>query len=322
MAELMRTLIQVKDPLTLVAFLSVIGLLAFRTQKVPELVLGLAKDKLTKERFAQIVNRFMVYGLVVFFLLTGVAVAGQVLAYKTQARALSLDDLRKEMRQLEGTEEQKKAALEAYSKSLALLDRREFNQAIESLQASIQASPSVTAQYTLAYLYQKLGKRQEANQSAAAAQSLATMRNDTLAALRVGRLGDDVPDPAPAATSLIGDKSPFPTGGPSFEEAVTVRPGLYRWPSQMNGGELRYFKLKLKAGQKLTAEYRTIDDAYGYSGSTLYDSDGVMLKDCASDGRSERCVLETTADADGLVYLRVGSRIGVLANTVFRFAVQ
>jgi tetratricopeptide (TPR) repeat protein len=177
----------------LVAFLSVIGLLAFRTQKVPELVFGLAKDKLTKERFAQIVNRFMVYGLVVFFLLTGVAVAGQVLAYKTQARALSLDDLRKEMRQLEGTEEQKKAALEAYSKSLALLDRREFNQAIESLQASIQASPSVTAQYTLAYLYQKLGKRQEANQSAAAAQSLATLRNDALASLRLGRLGNDAP---------------------------------------------------------------------------------------------------------------------------------
>jgi hypothetical protein len=103
---------------------------------------------------------------------------------------------------------------------------------------------------------------------------------------------------------------------------VTVRPGLYRWPVELKGGDLQYFKLKLKAGQKLTAEYRTIDDPYGYSGSTLYDSDGVRLKDCASYGRSERCVLETTADTDGLVYLSVGSTIGVHANTVFRIAVQ
>ena len=73
MSDLIKALIQVKDPLTLAAFFSAVLLLAFRTRKVPEMFFGLLKEKLTKERFAQVLHRFMVLGFSSLCVLCAVA---------------------------------------------------------------------------------------------------------------------------------------------------------------------------------------------------------------------------------------------------------
>ena len=84
MTDLIRALSQVKTPLSLFAFVSLVFLVAFRTKRVPELFFGLAREKLTKERFAQLLHRFMLFAFTAFVLLCVMAVAGQVLALKTQ----------------------------------------------------------------------------------------------------------------------------------------------------------------------------------------------------------------------------------------------
>jgi len=55
MTELVKGLIQVRDALTLIAFLSLVLLVAFRTPKVPELFFGLVRDKLTRQEFSHMI---------------------------------------------------------------------------------------------------------------------------------------------------------------------------------------------------------------------------------------------------------------------------
>src|SRR5213080_3251180 len=158
MNELIKALINIKDPFTLLAFLSVVVLLALRIKAVPETFFGLLKDKLTKERFAHLLHRVMVYGLIVFVMLTGLAVLAQVLAYKAKAQPASDAEMKAELQNLKADESAKQKALEQYEKSLVLIGENKFDEAIESLKVSIAQVQTLSAEYTLAYLYERQNK--------------------------------------------------------------------------------------------------------------------------------------------------------------------
>ncbi len=61
MVDLIRALIQVKTPLTLFAFVSLVFLMAFRTEQVPKMFFSLLK-KLAPEQLAQLLRRSMLFG--------------------------------------------------------------------------------------------------------------------------------------------------------------------------------------------------------------------------------------------------------------------
>jgi hypothetical protein len=50
MSELIKAAVSIKDPFTLLAFLAVILLIAFRTKTVPESVFKLVGEKISRER--------------------------------------------------------------------------------------------------------------------------------------------------------------------------------------------------------------------------------------------------------------------------------
>ncbi len=60
MPELLKGLPQVRDGLTLIAFLSLVLLVAFKTKKVPELAFGLVRDKLTRQQFSMLLHRMLI----------------------------------------------------------------------------------------------------------------------------------------------------------------------------------------------------------------------------------------------------------------------
>lgn len=324
MADLMRGLIQVKDPLTLFAFVSLVFLVAFRTKKVPELFFGLAKEKLTKERYSRLLHRFMLYGFIGFVLLCGSAVTGQVLALKTQAKPLTLDDLRAELKNRNLSEGQRQTAENSYSEGIAYIQQRDFDRAIQSLQSSINAVPSLAAEYTLAYLYQKKGDAANSSTHAAAAQSLANRNGDSLAQLRLEQLAA-TGSAQSARPGLIGEKATLPQGGASFEDARPISPGLYISTEPLNGNQYRYFKLRLKAGQVLLVDFRVPDvsNMPATAGATVYDSNGAPLKESHIIAtRSGVGSVQWNASIDSTLYLSVGSEYGNGAGTVYRISIQ
>jgi hypothetical protein len=320
MADLIRGLIQVKDPLTLFAFLSLVFLAAFRTKRVPELFFGLAHDKLTKERFSQLLHRFILYGFVGFVLLCGTAVTGQVLAMKTRSQPISLDDLRAELKNLNVPEAQKQNAASAYSQGIAYIEQHDFDNAIQSLQSSINAVPSLAAQYTLAYLYQKKGDTANASSAAAVARSMANEQHDNLAQVRLDQLAIGAFEQT-EKDSLVGAKSPLPEGGKSFEEATWISPGLYILTKGLGNNELRHFKIRLKAGQTLAVKFRN-PEAGGYTAATIYDSDGGAKTGNYVSNRSQVFTVSWNFTADTQAYITIGSDSGVVANGVYRISVR
>jgi tetratricopeptide (TPR) repeat protein len=320
MVDLIRALIQVKTPLTLFAFVSLVFLAAFRTRRVPELFFELAKGKLTRDEFARLVHRFMLFGFAAFVLVCGVAVASNVLAYKAKAKPASLDELRKELHESDAAADQREAALKSYADGLAFIQQHDFAQAIQSLQQSIAAIPSLSAQTTLAYLYQKQGDEANAKKYTAAAQSLASQRGDSVAQLRLEQMSDTGRDSA--STSMVGDKSPFPNGGKSFEEAVPISPGRYITSHDLAGGQFQYYRMGLKAGQTLRIDFRSPDSG-GNVYASIYNSNGVFQQ---GDGISGRSVLKTVrwpVSADGLLYLSLGNNEwGNAAGGVYLISIE
>jgi len=320
MVDLIRALIQVKTPLTLFAFVSLVFLAAFRTKGVPELFFGLAKEKLTKERFAQLLHRFMLFGFIAFVLLCGMAAVGQVLAYKTQGQ-VSLNELRDELKNVSASEAQREAALKAYADGLAYIQQHDLAQAIQALHHSIDAIPTLSAQTTLAFLYQKQGDQESAMKYAASAQSLANQRGDSLALVRLQQLSEG--GGGDAGTDMVGDKKPFPEGGKSFEDAMTMSPGLYLTTHDVESGQLRYYKMRLKAGQTLRIKFRSPDTG-GDTFASIYDANGGLKQ---SDGiygeRNELKTVQWNTPVDGLVYLSVGNyNQNNAANSVYRISIQ
>ena len=321
MADLMRGLIQVKDPLTLFAFLSLVFLVAFRTKKVPELFFGLAKDKLTKERFSQLLHRFMLYGFTGFVLLCISAVAGQVLDFKAQAKPITVEDLRAELKNISRPDTDKQAALNSYSMGLAYVQQRDLDKAIESLQASINQVPTLSAQYTLAYLYQQKGDARNAADHLAAAQVIADNSGDSLAKLRVVQLGASQVAAKSESHGMVGDKRRLPEGGKKPEDAPSISPGLYVSNIALSNNEFRYFKTSIRAGQTLVIDIMTSDTGT-YAFASIYDADAILK---ASDGLMARSNLKSIkwqAPGDTLLYLSIGSEYGNSPNTFYRISIR
>jgi tetratricopeptide (TPR) repeat protein len=304
MVDLIRALIQVKTPLTLFAFVSLVFLAAFRTQRVPELFYELVKGKVTPPQFARLLNRFMLFGFAAFVLVCGVAFAGTVLAYKAKAKPAELDDLRRELQESNAAADQRDAALKSYANGLAYIQQHDFNQAIQSLEQSIAAIPTLSAQTTLAYLYQKQGDDANAKKYAAAAQSLANQRGDSIAQLRLEQLLNTGTDAG--STSLVGVKKQFPEGGKSFEEAVAISPGRYITTHELAGGQFQYYSVRLKAGQTLRIDFRSPDTG-GRAYASIYDSNGALQQGDGAGGRSELKTVRWSTSVDTLLYLSIGN---------------
>ena len=134
MAELINGLAQVRDALSLIAFLSLVALVAFRTKSVPELFFGLLRDKLTRQQFSKLLSRAMTLTTVGFVLLVALAALSQYLHSQTQPNALTVADLRRELANVKTSEDQKIQAKSQYREAMDWLRERDFNRAIASLQ--------------------------------------------------------------------------------------------------------------------------------------------------------------------------------------------
>src|SRR5260370_31961768 len=150
MAELVKGLIYVREPLALVAFLGIVLLAACRIKKVPELFFGVVRDKLTRQHFSQLLSRFMYLGFAAFLVLGLLAYAGQLLSSKTQPGSLTLDDLRRELSGLKNPPEEKLRAESNFATAVELVSKNDFEGAIASLQKPLPAIPTQAAQELLA----------------------------------------------------------------------------------------------------------------------------------------------------------------------------
>jgi tetratricopeptide (TPR) repeat protein len=130
------------------------------------------------------------------------------------------------------------------------------------------------------------------------------------------------PDSSASAEGMLGQKAPLPEGGRSFEQAVTIKPGLYLSTEKLEGGAFQYFKMYLRAGQTIVVKLRT-DEKGSVADMGIYDGDG------GAKPRASVCcggnLLDTTEwspGVDGWVYLSIGGSLGNSANTVYRIAIK
>lgn len=280
MTELIKGLVQVRDGLSLIAFLSLVLLLAFRTRKVPELFFGLVRDKLTREHFSQLLHRFMTLGFISFLVLVSLAVLAQVLNHLTAPHALTIDDLRSELAKAKNSEDEKLHAEAQYKLAMEKLAQHDVDSAITSLKESIKAIPTLTAQEMLTYLYHQ--KRDFDNESATWERAVKTARQQgsTLAMARL----DNVSVPHAIAEAegehdLIGKSTQLPTGGDRYETAVEITPGLYTCGRQPPNGEGfcdSWYKLYLQTGQSLDVKFRS-PPLGGLAGISIYGTNGEMV---------------------------------------------
>jgi tetratricopeptide (TPR) repeat protein len=196
MSELITGISNVKEPFTILAFLSLVLLFAFRTKAVPKLFFELLNKKLTKERFAQLLHRLMLLGFGVFVVLTLLAALSQTLAYKIQIKPMEVEQLRLELERVKRSPneppERYDRATKSYEDAIAYVDRKEFDRAIQSLKESISNIPTLTAEYTLAYLYQQKGDNDNARKHAAEALRLAKNNGGALDIARAEKLFQEI----------------------------------------------------------------------------------------------------------------------------------
>ncbi len=258
MTDLIKALVNVRDGVTLIAFLSLVVLLAFRTRQVPELLFGLVRDKLTRAQFSAFLHRFMTYGFAAFIALVVLAIVGQVLNGMTQPGALTLEQLRDELSTSEASLDARLHAESQYKLALDRINEHDFDSAIASLHESIKAVPSLTAQEMLTYLYRE--KRDFANEASAweGAVKTARDRGDLVALARLDRVsGPGVVVEGNAEHDLIGNSTPLPKGGNRYESAVKLSQGLYICDTKPEGCFTSYYALYLKAGQELAIGLRS-----------------------------------------------------------------
>lgn len=329
MSELIKIVIGVKNPFALFAFLAVVLLLAFRTKAVPELFFQLMREKLTRERFAQLVHRFMVLTFAAFVALCAIAVIGQVLAVYADARP-SVDAFRREVAGLHVEQANSAAAAKAYEDALAAMAKDHLDDAIASLQASISAVPTVTANLTLAQLYDKKHLRDNAKQATAAASMLADARGDALGSIKANHVADELHQSEVAAdpsgnsrisgSPFIGPhKRRFPAGAANYEDAPVIVPDTYIGSDDLPEGVTKYYKLSMKAGQTLTVVLRHRDRDAGWSGVSMRDKGGFNRGAQQAWGPSDGATATYKAEEGGWAYVGL---YGATKDTVYAINVQ
>ena len=192
MSELITGISNVKTPFSYLAFLSLVLLVAFRTKAVPKLFFDLLNKKLTKEHTARLLHRFMLLGFGAFVLLSLLAALSQTLAYKLQTKPPDGEQMRQEVearKQLPTeTPERSTGAIRSYEEALVYVDRKDLDRAIQSLKESISNIPTLTAEYTLAYLYQQKADNENARKHATEALRLAQTKGGALDIARAEKL--------------------------------------------------------------------------------------------------------------------------------------
>jgi hypothetical protein len=324
MSELIKGLVQVRDGLSLIAFMTIVLLLAFRTKKVPELFFGLVRDKLTRQQFSALLHRFMILGLIAFLASASLAVLSEVLNQRTQPSTLTVADLRRELANVTASVEQKIHAEAQFNLGMDKLNLRDFDGAIASLQESIRAIPTLTAQEMLTYLFRQKGDFANASVAWEAAMKTAQERGDTLALVRLDNnsVPHSIPNPE-GEHDLIGNSTPLPAGGDRFETAATIPTGFFNCPESGCSG---WFKLKLAAGQSLDIKFRS-PPLGGLAGAGLYGTNGETLKGAGDPPNAMRgnagpgstlYRLDWIARASGWHFLRIGADGGA----VYRIQIQ
>jgi hypothetical protein len=153
------------------------------------------------------------------------------------------------------------------------------------LRFAFNAVPTLTAEYTLAYLYKKKGNLGKAGKHAAEALKLVRpgdpmmlVRTEQLAkGVSVEANSDNPPNSLGTTVKcqmIGGRKSPFLTPGKSLDDATTISPGLYIWKESLGGNDKRYFKMHLRSRQTLAIDFRTPDSGSPFAGATIYDGNG------------------------------------------------
>jgi len=314
MSELIKTVIGIKDPFTLFAFLAVVLLVAFRTKTVPESVFKLIGEKIGRDRFYALLNRSLVYVFTVFLILCGIAVLGEVLGYKTKVEAASVDELKRELTARDASDAASKLAIEGYERGLALARDQKVSEAIGSLESSLKAIPTATARETLALLYQRAGDRERAIQVAQEAVSAARETGDTLKTVKAERVlsaviklpARQLPTSCPADAGLVGAKLDLPPGGDSFETATTLVPCVYKGMSDVDASLWKYYKVSVPPGKMLKVVFRTRDVDASKTKLRLHDANGISLGGYDVWGESATAKpLEYKADEGSAAYVSV-----------------
>jgi hypothetical protein len=261
--QLAKVVIGIKNPFALFAFLALLLLVAFRTKAVPELFFQLLREKLTRVRFAQLTHRFLGFGFAAFLALCGISIAGQILASHAQAQP-TVDAFKKELHELQVTQEERSKALAAFQQGLVLMNLKKLDDAIASVQESIRQVPTVSAKLTLAMLYDLKQQHSDARHATQEAGMLARDRGDTFGAVHAEEIERQITrheaeaDPsgniAVSGSPLIGPhKRKFPPGGAQLEDAPVITPDTY---ADDIPDHVVYYKVAIKPKQKLSVVFR------------------------------------------------------------------
>jgi hypothetical protein len=315
MVDLIKGLAQVRDGLTLIAFLSLVLLVAFRTRRVPELLFVLVRDKLTRQQFALLLRRFMVLGFCAFLALVSLAALSQALGHLTASKGLTISDLRSELAKAKESEDLKTHAEAQYGAGMEKLSRHDLDGAIASLQASIQTIPTQTAEEMLIYLYRQKGDLDRAAAAWEKASKVARERGDILALARLDN--GTVPHTIPSSEGdhdLIGVHAPLPTGGDTVDTAVALLPEMYRCVGSDRCKS--WFKLNLREGQRLAARFRT-PASQSSALTAIYDTNGGRVQQAYAEWPSQICQIDWTAKVNGSHFIQIDAAPG----TVFHFQV-
>ena len=276
MTELIGGLTQVRDGLSLMAFLSLVVLFALRTPKVPALLSRMLRT-VPPQEVSALLRRFMTLGFVAFLVSASLAVLAQSLNQFTQPGVLTIEDLRTELAAAEASEADKIQVEALYRLAMEKLNQRDFDAAINALKKTMAAIPTLTAQEMLVHLYRLKGDADGESSAWAAAVETARERGDTLAMIRLDRIGapDAAPLEAEGEQDLIGNGRPLPEGGDTFETAMEISPGLYSC-MRHDHCHWRWFKRQLRSGESLDIRFRS-PPAGGLAGVSVYDTNGKLV---------------------------------------------
>ena len=320
MSELIKAAVSIKDPFTLFAFLALLLLIAFRTKRVPEALFRLAGEKMTRERFSQLMRRAFLYVFLAFLALCGLAVLGQVLGYMTTAKAATVDELKQELALRHADDGASRQAMEEYQRGLAQAEDQKLSEAIASLESSLKAVPTAAAQETLALLYQKAGDSRRAVELAGQAVSTARQGGDAVRTAKAERVLSAVSGSAsapvsvskscPSGAALIGPKLDLPPGGESFEAATSLVPCVYKGILDTQSEQWQYYKLSVPRGRTLQVVMRTRDADSVSTDIRLHGPDGGALGGYTAFGDSSVTKpLEYKADDPAVVFVSVSGGV-------------
>jgi len=117
------------------------------------------------------------------------------------------------------------------------------------------------------------------------------------------------------AVGIASAQQPLPTGGDSFDDAVTIEPGSYETDHEMGwrDDDMEYFKItELNAGQTLKISITTdwVTDETAWAG--IYDSSRVGLHDDSFSASETNAVASWATSSTDTFYIKIGSYVSTL----------